>query len=175
MRPAARTRPRADLGWWLKHGIVGGVLAGITFLVFEMLVVAAMTGASGFWLPLRRIAALAIGAGALEPSYALGSAAGVGIMVHLLLAAAFGLMFALIASALRGVVAIPLASTVYGLGLWLVNFYLIAPVFGWYWFPNSNLLIQFVAHTFFYGTVLGLYLDWMAAGRRRAVAASRWT
>jgi hypothetical protein len=33
-------------------------------------------------------------------------------------------------------------------------------VFGWTWFPeNTNAVVQFVAHTFFYGTVLGFVLN----------------
>jgi hypothetical protein len=52
-----------------------------------------------------------------------------------------------------------------GFGLWLVNFYVIAPIGGWTWFPEgTNAVVQFVAHTFFYGTVLGVYLN--ATARR---------
>jgi len=50
-----------------------------------------------------------------------------------------------------------------GLGLWLVNFYVIAPIGGWTWFPEDTIpLRQFIAHTFFYGAVLGLYLNFAA-------------
>ena len=35
------------------------------------------------------------------------------------------------------------------------HFYVIAPLFGWTWFPNdTNPIVQFVAHAFFFGTVL---------------------
>lgn len=45
-----------------------------------------------------------------------------------------------------------------GLPLWLVNFYIIAPaVFPW--FTNANPVVQFLAHTFFFGTALGIYLE----------------
>ncbi|MGH2382721.1 MAG: hypothetical protein ACRDG7_16090 [Candidatus Limnocylindria bacterium] len=41
----------------------------------------------------------------------------------------------------------------------------IAPIGGWTWFPEgTNALVQFIAHTFFYGTVLGIYLN--SAARR---------
>jgi hypothetical protein len=47
---------------------------------------------------------------------------------------------------------------VLGLPLWLVNFYIIAPaVFPW--FTNANPVVQFLAHTFFFGTALGIYLE----------------
>jgi hypothetical protein len=55
-------------------------------------------------------------------------------------------------------------------------------VFGWTWFPeNTNAVVQFVAHTFFYGTVLGYVLNriyfhrgtpW--AGEHARTRAGRW-
>ena len=45
--------------------------------------------------------------------------------------------------------------------LWVVNFYLIAPIFGWTWFPEmTDPLVQFVAHAGFFGVPLGLYVAW---------------
>ncbi len=41
--------------------------------------------------------------------------------------------------------------------LWLVNFYVVAPVL-FPWFLMANPVVQFLAHTFFFGTVLGLSL-----------------
>lgn len=56
--------------------------------------------------------------------------------------------------------AVVISSAAGGLALWIVNFYVIAPLFGWTWFPNgTNPVVQFIAHTVFYGTVLGLILD----------------
>ncbi len=59
-----------------------------------------------------------------------------------------------------------IATAVLGLGLWIVNFYVIANLAGWVWFPDkSNPVVQFFAHTVFFGSVLGLYLN---ASARRA-------
>ncbi len=51
-------------------------------------------------------------------------------------------------------------SSVAGFGLWVVNFFVLARIFGWTWFPDTqNVVVQFVAHTFMFGTVLGIVLD----------------
>ena len=52
------------------------------------------------------------------------------------------------------------AATAYGLLLWLVNFYVIVRVAGWDWFPDGadQFWQGFVAHTFIFGTLLGIYL-----------------
>ncbi|MBI3970351.1 MAG: hypothetical protein HY332_03585 [Chloroflexi bacterium] len=156
------TRP--DVGWWIKQGIIGGIIAGIVFAMFEMIVAALMMGAAAFWMPLRMIGAMVLGATALEPTYDLVTAAVTGVLVHLVLAALFGVIFALIVAfvpALASSAAMLItAASVYGLLLWLVNFSLIAPAAGWVWFPNeTNPVVQFLAHTFFYGSALGLYLN----------------
>lgn len=79
----------------------------------------------------------------------------------------FGLVFAWLARmALRdsGASTLWTAAGIYGLALWIVNFYLIAPAAGWSWFPErTNMVVQFIAHTLLFGMVLGIYLD--RAGR----------
>jgi uncharacterized membrane protein YagU involved in acid resistance len=82
----------------------------------------------------------------------------------MMLSVIFGIVFAI------GIVVLPnlarsrgaliIAATLYGLLLWVVNFYVIAPVAGWNWFPDmTDPLVQFVAHTFLFGTVLGLVIE----------------
>jgi hypothetical protein len=44
-----------------------------------------------------------------------------------------------------------------GFALWIVNFYVIAP-FAFPWYAMANPVVQFLAHTFFFGTALGLLL-----------------
>jgi hypothetical protein len=52
--------------------------------------------------------------------------------------------------------------------LWIVNFYVIAPVFGWTWFADDTIAsAQFLAHTLGYGCVLGLVLTRIAAAEVR--------
>lgn len=83
-------------------------------------------------------------------------------MVHLILAAIFGAVFALIllaGPALTSTYAVLLASaTVYGFLLWIVNFQIVGALL-FPWFTQVNQLVfGFIAHTFFFGTVLGVYL-----------------
>ena len=60
---------------------------------------------------------------------------------------------------LRSIRQMLLAGCLYGVLLWIVNFFVLAPIFGWYWFPDrTNPAIQFLAHTFFYGCPLSYYL-----------------
>jgi hypothetical protein len=49
------------------------------------------------------------------------------------------------------------AATAAGFALWIVNFYVIAP-FAFPWFAMANPVVQFLAHAFFFGTVLGLLM-----------------
>ena len=44
--------------------------------------------------------------------------------------------------------AVDVSTSVAGFALRIVNFYALAPAFGWTWFPNgTNAAVQFVAHT----------------------------
>jgi hypothetical protein len=82
----------------------------------------------------------------------------VGLIVHLSLAAIYGAIFAVAAryiAFLRRDLLI--ATTVFGLGIWVFNFYVFSP---WLfpWFDDSPDIVQFVAHTVFYGMPLGFIL-----------------
>ncbi len=162
---------RSGVGAWVVSGGVTGMVAGIVFAIFEMVVAALMD--QGFFMPLRMIAAIVLGEEALDPSYALVTAALVGLAVHMALSALFGMVLAGGAGsvgALResrfGLIA---AATLFGLVLWLVNFFLIAPVL-FPWFEMADQVVQFVAHTFFYGMPLGILL---ASIRSPGVEATR--
>ncbi len=148
------TPPRARLGESIRIGVIAGILAGIVFAMFEMVMAAVME--QGFFAPLRMIGAIVLGEGALEPSYSVATAAPVGLVVHLAMSALYGGVFAVAAAVLRLTgAALVAAATLYGLVLWLVNFFVIAPVL-FPWFGMADDVVQFVAHVFFFGSVLGL-------------------
>lgn len=104
-----------------------------------------------------------LGAGALPPPpvASLGAVIPLGLIVHFILAAIYGVVFGAVVSFLgplrssRGVLVV--AASIYGFLLWILNFYVIAPVL-FPWFTQANPLVQFIAHTFFFGTALGLVL-----------------
>jgi len=147
---------------WVKYGVYGGIIAGITFALFEMIVAAIIAG--NFFGPLRMIGAVALGPQALTPEVPLFNAAIVGLLVHMVYSIIAGIVFALIAALINplssSATVLIISASVYGLLMWLVNFYLIAPSAGWVWFPEraSQFWQGFVAHTFLYGAVLGWYL-----------------
>ncbi len=147
---------------WAKTGMVGGLLAGLAFAVFEMIVAAIVAGQ--LFGPFRMISATVLGQQALSPQVSLATAIMVGTLVHLVYSVVAGAVFALIVAAVTAFHRTPGALVsiggIYGLLMWLVNFYLIAPAFGWIWFPQraSQFWQGFVAHTFLYGALLGWYV-----------------
>lgn len=160
-----------DTGSAIKQGIAGGIVAGLVFAMFEMVAAAALMGADAFFMPLRMIGAIALGPAALDPGYSLVTAAVVGVVVHMMLSAVFGGLFGAALSVVPGLTGstgtLLAVASVFGLLLWVVNFYVLAPAFGWTWFPDkTNPVVQFFAHTFFFGTALGIYLDRALAGHR---------
>lgn len=144
----------------LLHGVIGGIIAGIVFAMFEM-VVAMMMGDS-FFAPLRMIGSMVLGTEALMPTYPLLTAAMVGLIVHMILSAIYGAIFVYLLAYTDQLVGstglLLLYGSLFGLALWIVNFLIIAP-FVW---PQFTMVDQFwmgfVAHTFFFGTVLGGYV-----------------
>ena len=161
--------PRLGVGF---AGVGAGLFAGIVFVVFDMVVTAAL--GMPFIMPLRMIGATALGKAALMPSFPAAAAVGAGLGVHFLNAAVYGVGFTaavLSVPALRGHrAAIVVVGLLFGLALWLINFYVIAPPAGWVWFPTqANPVQQFISHVFGFGTVLGVYLDRALATRRESL------
>ena len=139
--------------------IAAGVVAGLVFAVFEMIAAAVMMGPQAIFMPLRMIGGIVLGAAALDPGYPIVTAAITGVLVHMVLSVVFALVFAFIAPSSASMTVLVVSGIVFGTGLWLVNFYLIAPVMGWNWFPEqTNPAIQFLAHAFFFGAPIGWYL-----------------
>lgn len=147
---------RAPTRNWLATGALMGLIAGLVFALFEM--IASAAGGASFFAPLRLISSLVLGREALGPEVALGTAIAVGTLVHVVLSSLYGAIFGLIErytpafhDRKGGIV---LWATLFGTGLWLVNFYVFAQYL-WPWFLETNPLVQWIAHAFFYGTVLG--------------------
>jgi hypothetical protein len=160
-----RTHPtrEVDLGRALKHGAIGGVIAGVIFPLFEM-AMAAIQGQNPLG-PLRMIGGIAVGEQALDPGFSILVAGAAGMAVHMMLSIVYGLVFgaaaALVPALVRSIGVAVVAGAALGTVLWLVNFYVIAPIFGWTWFPQmTDPLVQFVAHAGFFGVPLGLYVGW---------------
>ncbi|MBD3316120.1 MAG: hypothetical protein GF344_10055, partial [Chitinivibrionales bacterium] len=121
---AGRESPHIDYWSWAKTGMVAGIIGGIAFAVFEM-IVAAIAAGNAFG-PFRMIAAVALGRQALTPDVSLGVAIIAGTLVHLAYSVVAGAVFALIIAAIRplhaGKGAIIISASVLGLLMWLLNF-----------------------------------------------------
>ncbi len=151
------------LGTWVGIGALTGVLAGLVFALFQVIMAAVGLGPPLSALT-EMVEGLTFGGGSGSIS-APGIAApelAIGGFTHLVLSAIYGAVFGAVASkvgALRNNrMALIGAATVFGLLIWIVNFYVIAPV-AFPWFAQTNAVVQFFAHTLFYGTVLGLMLE----------------
>jgi hypothetical protein len=154
---------RSGLGTWVGIGALVGVLAGLVFALFQVIMAAAGLGPPVSEL-LEMVEGVTIGGGSgsiSAPGIAAPELAIAGL-THLVLSAIYGAVFGAVASkvgALRNNrVALIGAATVFGLLIWIVNFYVIAPV-AFPWFAQTNAVVQFFAHTLFYGTMLGLMLE----------------
>ena len=148
----------------MMPGIVGGVIAGIAFALAEM-VINAMLG-KPFPGPLRLISSMALGTEALDPGYRLTKAGAMGLVIHVILSGLYGAIFARLAT-LFNLHRAPakyliVSGSLFGLGLWVVSFLIIVPITFEQFTQVNQFWNGFVAHTFFYGTVLG----WLVASLR---------
>jgi hypothetical protein len=152
-----------SIRWWDRQGLRGGVLAGIGFAVVELVMMDLQGGHLVVARFLRRIAAMWIGPQALAPDFPFVAVALVGTILHFGLSALFGLLFTWLTESrlhqlARSRAMVLFSATVYGLLLWPLNVYLLAPFVGWEWFAQeTDPAVQAAAHLC-YGLLLGLYL-----------------
>lgn len=137
----------------LSAAIKAGLIAGIVFMMLEMLLVATVGGGSP-WGPPRMIAAIGMGKDVLPPPATFDFAIMmVALIIHLVLAAVLGIVFALIAEAGRwGLTTSAIAGMIFGIVIYFVNFYGMTAIFPW--FAMARGMISLFAHAMF-GLVLG--------------------
>lgn len=151
--PAAgrTTRTPAGLKPALVRGAVGGLVAGIVFAAATMWY-AASTGMPAD-MPLKMIATIVQGEGALAD----GSANDVvGAAVHMVLSGSFGVVLAGLVYRLSSDRDRAVAGLLYGVGLYLVNFLVVAPI-AFPVFREANQPFELVVHAVF-GAVAVLFL-----------------
>lgn len=160
----AQTSDRSEIGSWVTVGALMGLLAGAVFILFEMVAAMMINQPPGAAGPLRLIAAIVLGKEALPPGSQVGTgtALATGFIVHFILSAIFGAVFGAIV-ALVGTLRTNRwlligAATFYGLVLWIGNFYVVGNIL-FPWFTQTNPFLQFIAHGFFFGAILGLLLE----------------
>lgn len=123
-----------------------GVIAGVVFLVLEMVMVPMFLDGSP-WGPPRMIAAMAMGEDVLPPpgTFALVPVM-VAMMIHFVLSIVFALVLAATISRMGSGTAL-LIGTGFGLALYVVNFYGMTAVFPW--FSNARNWVSIFAHAVF--------------------------
>lgn len=159
----ARIGERVDL----MRAAGAGIVAGLCLTGFEMMATV-WSGAGSAATPLRMAAGTILGRQALDPAYSLGAASVAGTAVIVLLSAALAILFAAVVSWIVDVTEhevltrsldMVVAGVVFGVLIWLVGFYVVAPLAGWRWFPESaHHTIAFIGYGIFFGGVLGAEL-----------------
>lgn len=146
-------------GWAVKHGLIGGLIAAIVFSMGEMVAAGIMEGNP--FMPLHMIASIPLRQDpkAIDP----GIAIPVGVIAHMMYSMALGVVIAFILASISALhpsgARTVMFVTIIGFIIWPFNFYLIAPLLGVPWFAtDTQPVLQFIFHTFLYGTVLGIYL-----------------
>ena len=139
----------------LAAGVRGGAAGGLAFLILEMALVPLVLGGSA-WGPVRMIAGLVMGPDVVPPAATVDGVVVVGLAVHFALSALYGVILALIVPRMMGGQAV-LIGGLYGLVLYLVNFYGFTLLFPW--FAMAHNWVTVLSHLAF-GVVAGaVYVD----------------
>jgi len=130
-----------------KAAAWAGLIAGIVFMIAEMLMVMAFEGQSP-WAPPRMIAAMVLGQGVLPPPADFDLKIVMAAMgVHFPLAVVYGLLLGWIVHRVGAGVAL-LIGVAFGLAIYLINFYPIAAA-AFPWFAMARGWIGVASHILF--------------------------
>jgi uncharacterized membrane protein YagU involved in acid resistance len=143
------------LDW--KAAVWAGIAAGIVFLILEMLLVQFFQPMS-MWAPPRMIAAIAMGPDVLPPPDTFNAMVlMVAMVIHFVLSIVYAFILGWIVSRwdmhLGGA---SIAGLVFGLVIYVVNFYGFTAIFPW--FAEARGWIAILSHAMF-GLVLGLVYE----------------
>ena len=152
-------QPRtAGIDW--SAAIWAGLLAGLVFLILEMLMVPMFLDGSP-WGPPRMIGAMALGRDVLPnppppPTFDFGVVM-TAMVIHFILSVIFAIILAFVISRL-GLGAAVLVGAVFGLLLYFVNFYGMTAIFPW--FAMARNWVSIFSHI-----VFGLLAAWIYKAR----------
>jgi uncharacterized membrane protein YagU involved in acid resistance len=136
----------------MPAAILAGIVAGLAFVIAEMLLVPMFLGGSA-WGPPRMIGAIVLGPEVLPPPATFdGFVVLAAVAFHLLLSVVYAIVFALIARA-WGLGLAVLIGILYGLLIYVVNFYGMTAFFPW--FADARNWVSIFSHALF-GAVLAL-------------------
>lgn len=151
----------APINW--NAAVKAGLASGLIFLIMEMVMVPLFLGGSP-WGPPRMIGAIALGEGVLPPPAPFDlMVVMVAMVIHLVLSILFAIILAFILARVPAGMAIAVGA-VFGLVLYLVNFYLLPSLGVFPWFENARNWVSIVSHIAFGALAAWFYMMW--AGRR---------
>lgn len=132
----------------MKDAVWAGVIAGLIFVMLEMMMVPLFLGGSP-WGPPRMIAAIILGEGVLPPPATFDFGVFItAVILHLILSIVYAIILAWIISAAKTSFWVSiLIGAVLGYVLYLVNFYVFTGVFPW--FANARNWVSAFAHISF--------------------------
>lgn len=166
MADIAVTESRTGTIDW-SAAIWAGVIAGLIFMVLEMMMAPMFAGAPSIWAPPRMIGAIALGQDALPPPASFDFGIFMTAMVlHFILSILYAIVLAWIIARFDLGVAL-LIGAVYGLMLYLVNFYIFTAVFPW--FANARNWVSVFVHILFGVLAAWGYIALRSRRQERAV------
>ncbi len=131
---------------FIKSGIYAGLIAGMVFMVLEMLMVKIFMGGSP-WGPPRLIAAIGMGKEVLPPPATFDlTIFMVAMVIHFILSIVFTFLIALIVTKMNTVVA-AIVGMIAGLLLYFINFHGLTALFPW--FANARNWVTIFTHVMF--------------------------
>lgn len=144
--------PRSGMIW--QAAMSAGFIAGIVFLVIEMLLVPAFLHGGAWDFP-QKIAALVFGPSLLSPEATFhGGAVFTALVVHFALSIVYGLALGAFVAPLEKTPALSMG-VIFGMTLYVVNFYFFTAWFPW--FVDARNWVTVVAHLAFGLVAVALY------------------
>jgi hypothetical protein len=141
---------------YIRVGTTGGAVAAFIFLAYQILLSSTSDVVAAFKMP----ASITLGQAAMSKMSPVVIVVATGLVNNVIIGAwwglVFGFMLALAGSkwASGGIVTLAM---VFGSLVWLLSFYLIAPLI-WPWLRPLSSVRLFVGHVFFFGLPLGLWV-----------------
>lgn len=152
MEAKASTEMEQIVDW--RSAIIAGLVAGLVFLLAEMIGRAAVTGGSP-WITVRYIAAIVMGENVLPPPPTFDAVIFVvALLVNFVLAVIFSMILAAIVHEWEMVVGIVIGA-LFGLAIYAINYYTFTRFFPWF-FPVRN-WTDILSHILFGAVAGGVY------------------
>lgn len=143
---------RQVMDW--RAAVIASLLAGLLALLLRILLWVFVTGGS-FWTPFHHAAAILFGPDSLAPTGAPQFGIVIaGFLLHMALSLFYGLLLAFIIHRWGLVVGV-IGGALFGLAIYLINYYTLTYFFPWYYPLRSWLVLA--AHVFFGAVAGGVY------------------